>query len=120
MAKNPYLKSANEVTEFTAEQVMDLKKCADDPVYFAEKFCHIQHPVKGSVPVELYPYQKRMLASFKGNRNVVVLSSRQTGKCILPHSSVTVVKKSCIPVFKRCILFLINRKVYNDIFTSTD
>jgi len=80
MAKNPYLKTANEVMEYTAEQVLELRKCADDPVYFAEKYCHIQHPVKGSVPVTLYGYQKKMLQAFKDNRNTIVLSARQTGK----------------------------------------
>lgn len=80
MAKNPYLKDANQVIEYTAEQVLEIQKCMTDPVYFAERYCHIQHPVKGSVPVELYPYQKRMLYDFRDNRNTIVLSARQTGK----------------------------------------
>ena len=80
MAKNPYLKDANQVMEYTAEQVLEIQKCMNDPVHFAEKYCHIQHPVKGSVPVELYPYQKRMLYNFRDNRNTIVLSARQTGK----------------------------------------
>lgn len=80
MAKNPYLKDANQVMEYTAEQVLEIQKCMDDPVYFAENYCHIQHPVKGSVPVELYDYQKRMLYAFRDNRNTIVLSARQTGK----------------------------------------
>lgn len=80
MAKNPYLKDANQVMEYTAEQVLEIQKCMTDPVYFAENYCHIQHPVKGSVPVELYDYQKRMLYAFRDNRNTIVLSARQTGK----------------------------------------
>lgn len=82
MAKNPYLKDANQVMEYTAEQVLEIQKCMTDPVYFAERYCHIQHPVKGSVPVELYPYQKRMLYDFRDNRNTIVLSARQTGKAL--------------------------------------
>jgi hypothetical protein len=80
MAKNPYLKSANETMEYTAEQVLELRKCMDDPVYFAANYCQIQHPTRGSVNLVLYPYQERMLRTFKDNRNTIVLSARQTGK----------------------------------------
>lgn len=78
--KNPFLKSANEEHDYTPEQVLELRKCANDVVYFVKKYCKIQHPVKGEIPFELYPYQENMLRSFAGERLTVVLSARQTGK----------------------------------------
>lgn len=81
-AKNPRLKKANQEMEYTFEQVQELKRCADDPVYFIEKYIRIQHPLKGSVPFELYPYQINMLRMYQENRYSVVLSARQTGKSV--------------------------------------
>lgn len=77
---NPGIKGAGEQTEFTPEQVLELKKCAQDPVHFIKTYARIQHPMRGSVPFALYPYQERMVENFKNNRFNVVLSARQTGK----------------------------------------
>lgn len=79
-AKNPYLKKANEQHEYTGDHIQELAKCADDPIYFIRTYCKIQHPVLGSIPFELYPYQERMLQLYKDNKQVIVLSARQTGK----------------------------------------
>lgn len=119
MAKNPYLKSANEVMEYTSHQVSELQKCMDDPVYFAQNYVQIQHPVRGSIPVELYDYQKRMLHTFKDNRNTIILSARQTGKCLTLNTSVTLVDSSCISLLKRCILWIFDRRTYHELFSKT-
>ncbi len=78
--QNPYLKAANEEHEYTIEHIKELAKCAQDVVYFVKTYCQVQHPVKGSVPFALYPYQEEMLRQYCLNRQVVVLSARQTGK----------------------------------------
>jgi len=78
--KNTSLKQANVTTEYTPKQVMELKKCANDPIYFIRKYVKIQHPTKGALPFELYKYQERMIDAFQNNRFTVVLSARQTGK----------------------------------------
>jgi hypothetical protein len=78
--KNPYLKKANAQHEYTAEQVIELQRCMDDPVYFIRKYCVIQHAVKGAIPFALYPYQEKLIRTFDKQRQVIVLSARQTGK----------------------------------------
>ena len=78
--KNPYIKKANEEHEYTPAQIRELQKCSEDVVYFVKTYCKIQHPVKGEIPFELYPYQEQMLRTFSGERLTVVLSARQTGK----------------------------------------
>lgn len=80
--KNPQIKAAGEETPFTAEQVKELKRCARDPIYFIKKYVMIQHPTRGAVPFELYPYQEKMIRGYQENRYVVVLSARQTGKAL--------------------------------------
>ena len=54
-------------------------KCAKDPVYFLKKYAVIQHPLKGKVPFELYPFQEASLNDFKNNNYNVILKARQLG-----------------------------------------
>jgi len=58
---------------------LEYKKCAVDPVYFMKKYCMIQHPTRGKIPFNLYPYQAKTLKEFNENRYNIVLKSRQTG-----------------------------------------
>jgi hypothetical protein len=57
----------------------EYKKCAGDPVYFMKKYCKIQHPTKGKIRFELFPFQEKTLQQFEKNRYNIVLKSRQTG-----------------------------------------
>jgi len=82
MRKNPNIKRAGAQVEFTPEQIFELKKCAQDPVYFISRYVKVQHPVEGLVPFILRPYQINMIESYQQNRYTVVLSARQTGKSV--------------------------------------
>lgn len=79
-SKNPYLKRAHQPVEYTPELVQELLKCSQDPIYFIKNYIKIQHPIKGAIPFDLYPYQERLIKSFQLNRYNIVLSARQTGK----------------------------------------
>ena len=48
-------------------------KCAQDPVHFMRKFCTIQHPQKGKVKFDLYPFQERCLKEFKDSVNTELI-----------------------------------------------
>jgi len=54
-------------------------RCSKDPIHFMKKYCMIQHPVRGKIPFELFPFQEETLTEFKDNRYNIVLKSRQTG-----------------------------------------
>ncbi len=54
-------------------------KCAADPVHFMKKYCFIQHPQRGRIPFQLYPFQEKVLKLFQENPYSVVLKSRQLG-----------------------------------------
>ena len=54
-------------------------KCAEDPAYFMKKYCTIQHPQRGSIKFDLYPFQERVLHIFRDNQYNIVLKSRQLG-----------------------------------------
>lgn len=54
-------------------------KCAEDPVYFMKKYYMIQHPQKGRMLFNLYPFQESVLKVFTGDKNVIINKSRQLG-----------------------------------------
>jgi len=54
-------------------------KCLQDPVHFMRKYCTIQHPTKGKVKFDLYPFQEKCLTEFKDNRYNIILKARQLG-----------------------------------------
>jgi hypothetical protein len=53
--------------------------CAKDPSHFMRKYCHIQHPQRGRVIFNLYPFQGKVLTLWKDNPYSIVLKSRQLG-----------------------------------------
>ena len=57
----------------------EYRKCASDPVYFMRKYCVIQHPVKGKMLFDLYPFQEQCLYDFRDNDRNIILKSRQLG-----------------------------------------
>lgn len=79
-AKNPRVVRAHQEFEFTPEQLKELKRCARDPEYFIVKYVKIQHPILGSIPFEMYGYQRDMIQNFQQHKYNILLSARQTGK----------------------------------------
>lgn len=77
---NPLLKSAREQVALTKEHIEELRRCMNDPVYFAEKYIKIVNIDTGLQNIKLYPYQKRLLKGLHENRQSIILSCRQSGK----------------------------------------
>lgn len=59
--------------------IKEYKKCASDPVYFMKKYCYIQHPQRGRILFNLYPFQEKVLHLFKNHQYLITLKSRQLG-----------------------------------------
>jgi hypothetical protein len=59
--------------------IEEIKRCAVDPVHFFKKYVKIQHPMKGKVNFNLYPFQEDTLRQIKENRFSIILKSRQMG-----------------------------------------
>lgn len=78
--KNPQLKSAFAQEEYTPENIIELKKCMADPVYFMQNYIKVVHPKNGAVPFVLYDYQVDMVNAIHLNKDTVMLASRQMGK----------------------------------------
>jgi hypothetical protein len=77
---NVNLKRARVAVEWDEDKLKEFVKCAEDPVYFAEKYINIVHVDHGLIPIELYEYQKEIIDKITHNRRVTVVTSRQAGK----------------------------------------
>jgi hypothetical protein len=57
----------------------EFTKCAKSPAYFLKKYCYIQHPIKGKLLFDLYPFQENSIKEFEDNDYNIVLKGRQLG-----------------------------------------
>ena len=42
-------------------------KCVQDPSYFINQYCIIQHPQRGKIKFKLYPFQEDVLKEYQKN-----------------------------------------------------
>ena len=54
-------------------------KCAKDPVYFMKKYYTIQHPKRGRIKFNLYPFQEKVLNHMHREDYLIINKSRQLG-----------------------------------------
>jgi hypothetical protein len=73
MSDQPQKKTLQEIIK------EEYRTCLKDPVYFMRKYVKIQHPIRGTIPFELYPFQSKTLQEFVDNDFNIVLKSRQMG-----------------------------------------
>lgn len=76
-----HLRKGNVVFEYTDEEIREIARCANDIVYFAEKYAVVMTD-EGIQRVKLREYQKQMLANLQNERFNIVLASRQMGKTV--------------------------------------
>ena len=75
LVKKPYQKE-----QITHAQATELAKCIQDPKYFMTEHCWIQHPTKGRLKFDLFPYQQELVDTYHQHRYSIALISRQMGK----------------------------------------
>lgn len=79
---NPNLKPIGLQIQFTPEQIQEIVKCQEDPIYFIENYCHIVTLDRGLEKFKLYDCQKKKVNVILNNRKVVLMEGRQQGKTI--------------------------------------
>jgi hypothetical protein len=77
---NPELKRANVLWEYTKDEILEMKKCAEDVTYFA-KYCKVMTDT-GLDYIRLRDYQDSVLREYQGSRFNIFLAPRQVGKSI--------------------------------------
>ena len=71
---NPNIRGADVEHPWTKEELVEYKKCLEDPVYFAKEYCRIIHLDHGLADFDLYPYQETMFDTFESSRFNIVLA----------------------------------------------
>jgi hypothetical protein len=79
---NDLLKPAGFEMQFTSDQVKELMKCKEDPIYFIENYCYIVSLDKGLILFKLYDCQREKVDVIMNNRKVILMEGRQQGKTI--------------------------------------
>ena len=80
---NEKLKLPGTIIHMKQDDIYEMVKCANDPIYWAEKYIKIINVDTGLVPIKLYDYQKEIIMATLTNRNTIVLTGRQMGVCPL-------------------------------------
>ena len=63
----------------TASQAKEIVKCGKDPVYFINKYAKIQHPQRGTIKFDTYPFQDDCVRAYIEHRFNIIVKSRQLG-----------------------------------------
>ena len=71
-------------------------RCKKDPVHFMRKYCYIQHPQRGRIQFNLYPFQEKVLTLMRDNPYSIILKSRQLG-----ISTLTAGYSLCMMIFHK-------------------
>ena len=66
-----------------SRQVAEIVKCGKDPIYFFNNYAKIQHPVRGLIKFDTYPFQDDCVQTFIDERFSIILKSRQLGMSTL-------------------------------------
>ena len=112
--KNTKLLKPELVRKYTQEEIEDYKKCALDPIYFAEK-CYLMTP-EGLKPCVLRDYQKDYIRHLQKNRFSIFLSCRQSGKSLNMLSNIKIFIKNSKEIcqqLRKINYFYIKDNIYN-------
>lgn len=90
---NTNLKGVNVQITYTPEQLREYMKCAEDPMYFVEKYVRIINVDSGLTPLKLRPFQKKIVKGMIDNRFVICKIPRQSGKCVTEETEIYVKNK---------------------------
>lgn len=75
----PEWRAGGILFDYTQEEVEEMKKCAEDVIYFANKYCFVMTD-EGVRNIELRDYQVDILRAYQANNKVVFVAPRQIGK----------------------------------------
>ena len=77
---NQNLKRIGVELQYTEEQVKEILKCSEDPVYFIKNYMKIVNVDHGLVPFDMWSFQEEMVHTFHENRFSICKMPRQVGK----------------------------------------
>ena len=89
----PEWKASGILFDYTQDEVDEMRRCAEDVIYFANKYCFVMTD-EGVRNIELRDYQIDILRAYQANNKVVFVAPRQIGKCFLFHNLLIIKNKN--------------------------
>jgi hypothetical protein len=80
----------------TNKRAQEIISCGKDPKYFINKYVFIQHPIRGTIKFDTFPFQDECLDDFVKHRFNIILKSRQMGL-----STLTAAYSVWLAIFRR-------------------
>jgi len=106
---NEQVKAPGVEIEYTMDQILELAKCRESFKDFMKHIIIVSLD-QGRIPFQPFDYQKEMLEVFDKNRYSIMLSSRQSGKCLYFNSLVKIRNKKTGEIEEITMEELYNRK----------
>lgn len=78
---DPELRKGQILFEYTEWELEEMRKCAENAVYFANKYCKVMTD-DGIQKINLRDYQVQILDQYQTHRKNIFVSPRQSGKTI--------------------------------------
>ena len=78
---DPELRKGQILFEYTEWELEEMRRCAENVVYFANKYCKVMTD-DGIQKIELRDYQIQILNQYQTHRKNIFVSPRQSGKTI--------------------------------------
>lgn len=107
----PELRKGQIIFEYTEEELDEIKRCAEDVVYFADTYCKVMTD-DGIRKINLRDYQVQILNQYQIHRKNIFVSPRQSGKCLIPSTNITVDSNKKVSIDK---LHKRNKRIINRI-----
>jgi len=76
------LRDHNESVPIERWQLDELRKCANDPLYFITHYVMINTKDRGMQLFKMWDFQKELVQKYINNRFVIAKWPRQSGKCV--------------------------------------
>ena len=92
-----HIKKIGEIDNISREEfeyrIAEIAKCKRDICYFAEKYFRIISLDYGLQIIKPYPKQRDLLRFFVNEKRSIILSSRQSGKCVCKDTKIKIKNK---------------------------
>lgn len=100
---NDYIKKAHIKYCYTDQEIKELHKCSEDPIYFCENYVYVQTTKEGRKLFKLYDFQKRFINQLMNYKYNIALMSRQMGKCVTGDTRIKVRNSKTGQIFETTI-----------------
>ena len=91
---NQNLRAKGTPYNYSEEEVEELIKCKEDPIYFIKNYVKIVNLDEGLINFGLRDYQEVTIKNFQNHNKNILLFGRQLGKCFCINTIIRIKNKN--------------------------